>query len=86
MRFDGTTNMLGEKTGVAERIKKENNKVIDVCCLCHSLNLAVSLVNKVFKCMKDVTDVCLELIELIKHSRKRENLLRKLFVLLLLQF
>ena len=86
VEFDSAASMLREKTGVAERIKKENDKVIDIHCLCHSLNLAVSSVTKVSKHMKDAMDVCLELIKLIKHSSKRECLLNKFFILLLLQF
>ncbi len=39
--YDGASNMLGRKTGVATRFKDENPAAIAVHCCAHSLNLCL---------------------------------------------
>ena len=44
--YDGAANMQGRRTGVGARILSENNAVIPVHCLAHSLNLCLQGVEK----------------------------------------
>ena len=76
--YDGAVNMSGKHRGVAALVKKEENAVVHVHCLAHSLNLS----------LQDVTRTCLsisegllfirELIQLIKWSPKRHSLFETL--------
>ena len=78
--YDGASNMLGEKSGVWPRLLKEYPFALYsiASCLCYSLNLSVSSINKVSRSMKDMMDVCIEMTRLLKFSPKRERGLGKI--------
>ena len=73
--YDGASNILGPKSGVGPQLQKEHPSALCSHCLCHSLNLSVASVNNVSRSMKDMMDVCLEIVRLLKCSPKRERFL-----------
>ena len=70
--------MLGPRGGVGTLFHEEHSSALCSHCLCHSLNLSVSSANTVSRSMKDMMDVCLEIVRLIKFSPKRERMLGKI--------
>lgn len=73
--YDGASNMLGAKTGVATRIQKLQPKAYPTHCHGHSLSLGVKDAARSCKVLSDTMDTSKELITLIKYSPKREHLL-----------
>jgi len=73
--YDGASNMLGKKSGVATRIKNIQPKAIDTHCHCHSLSLSVKDATKGSKVLTIAMDYSKEIVLLIKLSPKRENIL-----------
>ena len=73
--YDGASNMLGKKSGVATQIKMIQPKAKENHCHGHSLNLAVKDVTNLNKLMKNTLDTVREICILVKFSPKRENLL-----------
>ena len=71
--YDGASNMLGKKSGVAARTKADFPLSIEVHCLGHCLNLEVKRVSTVSRGMRNCMDTSLEIIKLIKYSPKREK-------------
>ena len=70
--------MMGEKSGVATQIKKDQPKAIDRHCHGHSLSLTVknliSLCEVLFNTVSTVGEICV----LVKYSPKREKILGSL--------
>lgn len=76
--FDGASNMVGARSGVATLIQREEPRAILVHCYGHSLQLAVSDTVKKIKTMADALDTTNEISKLIKYSPKRDTLFEKL--------
>ena len=76
--FDGASNMLGKKSGVAIQIYKEQLKTHYIHCHFHSLHLSIKDVTRSSKMLSDVMDTAGETFVLIKFSLKRERLLENL--------
>ena len=73
--YDGASNMLGKKSGVATRIQKIQPKAYATHCHCHSLSLSVKDATKGSKILTDAMDITKEVVQLIKLSPKREQML-----------
>ena len=76
--YDGASNMLGRKSGVAKLIKDVQKKALHSHCLGHSTSLAVKSIDDVTRGMRDCMDACMEIVKLIKFSPKRETMLETL--------
>lgn len=76
--FDGASNMLGSKTGVARRIQDIQPKAHITHCHGHSLSLSVKDATKSCKLISSTLDTAKEIATLIKYSPKREYLLGEL--------
>ena len=72
--YDGASNMMGHKTGVAKRIQDLQPKAYPTHCHGHSLSLSVKDNTKNCKLLSDTMDTAKEIVPLIKFSPKRENL------------
>ena len=70
--YEGASNMLGHRAGVAKRIQDLQLKAYPTHCHGHSLSLSVKDTTK--NCM----DTAKEVVTLIKFSPKRDNLLGKI--------
>ena len=73
--FDGASNMMGKKSGVAAQIKKLQPKALETHCHGHSLNLSIKDVSTSNRLLKSVLGTVCEIVTLIKYSPKRENIL-----------
>ena len=73
--YDGASNMLGHKTGVAKRIQDVQPKAHPTHCHGHSLSLSVKDTVKNCKLLLNTMDTAKEIVTLIKFSPKRERLL-----------
>ena len=73
--YDGTSNMMGHKTGAAKRIRDLQPKAYPTHCHGHSISLSVKDTTKNCKLLSDTMDTVKEIVSLIKVSPKRENLL-----------
>ena len=73
--YDGASNMLGKKSGVAAQLKSIQPKAKETHCHGHSLNLSVKEVTQESKTLKDTMGTVGEICILVKYSPKRENLL-----------
>ena len=73
--YDGASDMLGHRTGVAKRIQDLQPKAYPTHCHGHSLSLSVKDTTKACKFLSDTMDTAKEVVTLIKFSPKRENLL-----------
>ena len=67
--------MLGKKPVVATRIHNIQPKAHITHCRCHSLSLSLKNATKESKILSDTMDVLREIVQLIKYSPKRENML-----------
>ena len=76
--YDGASNMVGARSGVATLIQKEEPRAILVHCYGHSLQLAVSDTVKQIKPMSDALDTTNEISKLLKYSPKRDTLFEKI--------
>ena len=56
-RYDGSSNMLGKKSGIAEQISDIQPKAVVTHCHCHSLNLLVKETTKQSKLLADAMGV-----------------------------
>ena len=65
--------MLGEKRGVAARMKADFPLLIEVHCLDHCLNLEFKMVSNVSRGVRNCMGTSLKIIKLIKCSPKREK-------------
>ena len=82
--YDGASNMVGARSGVATLIQKEEPRAILAHCHGHSLQLAVSDTVKQIKPMSDALDTTNEISKLLKYSPKHDTLLEKIKKSLLL--
>ena len=73
--YDGASNMLGHKTGVAKRIQDVQPKAHSTHCHGHSLSLSVKDTVKNCKLLLNTMDIAKEIVTLIKLSPKRKRLL-----------
>ena len=71
--YDGASNMLGKKSGVAKRIQECQPKAYPTHCFGHSLNLSVKDATKSCKVLSDSMNTAREIIILIKYSPKRQR-------------
>ena len=76
--YDGASNMLGKKSGVATQISYIQPKAVVTHCHFHSLNLSVKETTKESKLLTDIMSVTSETAALIKYSPKREQQLRSI--------
>ena len=73
--YDGASNMLGHRSGVAKQIADVQPKALATHCHGHSLSLSVKDVTKQCKLLDDVMGTVAEITILVKYSPKREKLL-----------
>ncbi|XP_074609646.1 zinc finger MYM-type protein 1-like [Acropora palmata] len=73
--YDGASNMLGHKTGVAKRIQDVQPKAHPTHCHGHSLSLSVKDTVRNCKLLLNTMDTAKDIVTLIKFSPKRECLL-----------
>ena len=73
--FDGASNMLGKKCGVAKQIQDIQPQAFPTHCHAYSLRLGVKDTVKACKILSDTMDTSKEIITLIKYSPKRETML-----------
>ena len=73
--YDGASNMLEERSGVAAKIKRVQPKAIEKLCHGHPLNLLVKDATKSNRLINDVLEIFVEITKLKKFSPKREQLL-----------
>ena len=78
--YDGASNMLGKKSGVAKQILDIQPKAFATHCHCHSLNLPVKETTKESKILSDTIDTSGEIAILVKYSPKREQKLESIKV------
>ena len=76
--FDGASNMLGKKSGVATQIQSMQPKAIATHCHGHSLSLAVKDLTSSCAILLDTMGTVGEICVLVKYSPKRENILDSL--------
>ena len=74
--FDGTSNILGKRSGVSIQIYKEQWKACYSHWHCHSLNLSIKDVTRSSKMLSDVVDTAGEISVLITQSNFIEITLR----------
>ena len=78
--YDGASNMLGKKSGVAKQILDIQPKAFAAHCHCHSLSLSVKETTKESKILSDTMDTSGEIAILVKYSPKREQKLESIKV------
>ena len=78
--YDGASNMLGKKSGVAKRIQDIQPKALATHCHGHSLSLGVKYATKNCRILSDVMNNTNEIVKLVKFSPKRELMLEHIKV------
>ena len=73
--YDGASNMLGKKSGVAAQIKLLQPKAVESHCQGHSLSLSVKNTTKASRLLGNIMGTFAEITTLVKYSPKRERLL-----------
>lgn len=73
--YDGASNMLGNKSGVAQQILQVQPRAHPTHCHAHSLSLSVKDATVNSKILTDAMDIVREISILIKFSPKREKML-----------
>ena len=76
--YDGASNMLGKRSGVAKRIQDIQPKAKPTHCHGHSLSLGVKDATKNCQILSDAMNNTNEIVKLVKFSPKRENLLEQI--------
>ena len=76
--YDGASNMVGKKSGVATQISKIQPKALLTHCYGHSLSLAVKDLTSNCKILGDTMGAVGEITVFIKYSPKREKMLGSL--------
>ena len=71
--YDGASNMLGKKSGVAKQILDIQPKAFVTHCHCYSLSLSVKETTKESTTLSDTMDTSGEIVILVKYSPKREQ-------------
>ena len=69
--YDGASNMIGSKNGVAARLLADEPHALLTHCYGHALNLAVADAIKQYKVCRDALDIAFEVSKLIRFSPKR---------------
>ena len=77
--YDGASNMLGKKSGVAKQILEIQPEAFATHCHCHSLSLSVKETKK-SKILSDTMDTSGEIAILVKYSPKRVQKLESIKV------
>ena len=72
--YDGASNMLGKKSGVAAKILNEKPKALPTHYHAHSLSLSIKSICQNVKILNDVMGTVGEICVLVKYSPKRENM------------
>ena len=73
--YDGASNMMGKKSGVATQIQKDQPKAIITHCHGHSLSLAVKDLTSSCDVLTNTMGTVGEICVLVKYSPKREKIL-----------
>ena len=73
--YDGASNMLGKKSGVAAQIRLLQPKAVESHCQGHSLSLSLKDTTKASRLLGNVMETVAEITTLVKYSPKREQLL-----------
>ena len=73
--YDGVSNMMRKKSGVATKLLAEQPKVLVTHCQRHSLSLTVKDLTACCKVSYDTMSTVREICVLVKYSPKRENIL-----------
>ena len=73
--YDGASNMMGKRSGVAQQILKDQPKALVTHSHGHLLSLAIKDTNKLYSILNEVMGSVGEIIVLIKFSPKRERML-----------
>ena len=76
--YDGASNMIGAKSGVATQIKAIEPNALETHCHAHSVSLAVKETTTKSKVLRDTLDTVGEMCVLIKFSPKREKQLEEI--------
>ena len=76
--YDGASNMMGKKSGVATKLIVEQPKALITHCQCHSLSLAAKNLTGCSKILCDTMSTVREICVLVKYSPKRENILGRM--------
>lgn len=71
--YDGASNMMGIRSGVAQQILECQPKAYPTHCHAHCLSLGVKDTTKNCKILTDTMSNANEVVKLIKYSPKREN-------------
>ena len=78
--YEGASNMLGKKSGVAKQIRDIQPKAFATHCYCHSLSLSVKEATKESKMLSDTMDTSGKIVILVKYSPKRKQKLESIKV------
>ena len=73
--YDGTSTMRGAKAGVQAQIRERQPMALYTHCAGHSLNLAILI-----PCISNCIDQIKSLTLFVKHSPKREGLLKAIVI------
>ena len=73
--YDGASNMLGLKSGIAKQICDIHPKAHATHCHAHSLSLCVKNTTSSCKTLSNAMDIAREIVALVKYSPKREKVL-----------
>ena len=73
--YDGASNMLGRKSGVAKQIQDVEPKAHATHCHAHSLSLSVKDTTSNCKVLSDSMNNTKEIVKLVKRSPKRDKIL-----------
>lgn len=76
--YDGASNMMGKRSGIATQIQKIQPKAIVTHCHGHSLSLAVKDLTASCKVLSDTMGTVGEICNVVKFSPKREKILGSL--------
>ena len=76
--YDGASNMMGKKSGVATKLLVEQPKILVTHCQGHSLSLAVKDLTACCKILCDTMNTVREICILANYSPKRENILGRM--------
>ena len=69
--YDGASNMVGRRKGVATQLARKEKRAVLTHCYGHALNLAVEDSMKQSKVCKDALDTAFKISKLIRYSPKR---------------
>ena len=76
--YDGASNMMGKKSGVAAEIINLGPKALATHCHWHPLNLSVKSATEQCQLLRDTLDTVRKICILVKYSPKRKKLLENI--------